>query len=107
MLGYGFTPSINENTKLLLDVHLGYARTDAIETITSGFTTIKEDIDFSGAVFGVKLGSIRNISENAEFEFGFKIDGYSYGESASKSGRTMAKQKQTDVGLFVGLNYKF
>ncbi|MDR0408216.1 MAG: hypothetical protein LBH45_04840 [Campylobacteraceae bacterium] len=69
---------------------------------------MKEDIPFSGIVVGVKLGNIYNINNNMELEFGVKIDAYSYDEAAFKnSSTTKAKQDQTDVGFFIGANYKF
>ncbi|MDR1614160.1 MAG: hypothetical protein LBS26_01175 [Campylobacteraceae bacterium] len=108
VVGYSFTPQISENKRFLLDIHAGSAKTHAVETITSGFTTIKEDIPFSGTVVGVRLGTIYSINKNMELEFTVKIDGLSYDEAAFKnSSTTKAKQDQTDVGFFIGANYKF
>jgi hypothetical protein len=106
-LGYAFTPSSGEKSRFLLDVHVGRASARARETITSGFTVMKEDMKFSGTVIGIKLGGIYEIIENGEIEYGVKMDGYSYGDLTSQSGRITAKREQTDVGLFIGVNYKF
>jgi hypothetical protein len=64
-------------------------------------------MDFSGIVLGIKVGTIRDIGKNTELEFGIKIDGYSYDDISFKNSSAAAKQEQTDVGLFLGFNYKF
>ncbi|MDR0666070.1 MAG: hypothetical protein LBF71_01525 [Campylobacteraceae bacterium] len=97
---------ICKNKRFLLDIHAGSSSADVKEIITSGFTAIQENIKFSGAVFGAKVGTIYEI-ENIEIEFGIKIDKLSYDEVASKSGSTKTKQTQTDIGLFLGASYKF
>jgi opacity protein-like surface antigen len=85
----------------------GYASARVSETITSGFTVMKEKIKFSGSVFGVKIGAIYDLTENGELGYGFKIDEYSYSDLTSNNGHISAKWEQTDIGLFLGINYKF
>lgn len=55
----------------------------------------------------MKLGCIYDIGENFEFEYGVKMDKYFYGDLTSSNGRIGAKRKQSDIGLFLGINYKF
>jgi hypothetical protein len=107
VVGYAFTPSMGEQSRFLLDIHAGRASAQASETITSGLIVMKEEMKFSGTVVGTKIGAIYDLTENGELEYGIKIDGYSYGDLTSNNGRISAKRKQSDVGLFLGVNYKF
>ena len=74
-------------------------------------------------MFGLKLGAIYELNKNNELEFGFKFDTANYKDKDTAissaigtdeiygynvdSTRSIKDIKRTNMGVFVGYNYKF
>ena len=83
------------------------------DIIVGGSLYASYDTDFSqnGFVYGVRLGLIHEINKQNEIEFGLKFDQSKYKDKdinlASNISYGIQNTKRTNMGLFVGYNYKF
>ena len=84
-----------------------------------GGDTFKFDSSLDGFVYGAKFGAIYELNKMGEVEFGFKFDNAKYGNEnlsfvvcnygncTTINGMEVSNAKRTNLGLFVGYNYKF
>nr|MBP3724177.1 hypothetical protein [Campylobacter sp.] len=77
-------------------------------------STMTSDYSQDGFIYGLKLGGIYEINQNNEIEFGLKYDKAKYDDknvALNMSGTlvpmTAKDTKRTNLGVFVGYNYKF
>ena len=76
----------------------------------SGFNNVKTN--YGGFIYGAKIGGIYEIDQNNEIEFGFKIDQTNFDQNQENTATIVgmireAEHKITNMGVFVGYNYKF
>lgn len=102
VFGADYTPKLSENFKFLVGGFIGSAVLNVESKAQGG--GVSEEIKDSGygIVGGVRAGGILTFDEHNEFEIGVKADwaaytGFDYLEDASG----------TNLGAFVGYNYKF
>lgn len=95
LLGYDFTPQIYNEWRGVLGVYGGYTLSK-MKPSEGDFINFKK-----GLAYGAKVGTLYDINENNEMEFGFKAEQLNY---SKKQG---VKPTLTNAGLYVGYAYKF
>lgn len=90
MLGYDFTPQIYNEWRGVLGLYGGYT-----------LLHTNDSTNFNGLAYGAKVGTLYDINENNEVEFGIKAEQLNY---SKKQG---VKPTYTGAGLYVGYAYKF
>ncbi|TKX33986.1 outer membrane beta-barrel protein [Campylobacter taeniopygiae] len=106
LLGYDFTPKLFTNTRAVLGVYSGYAKTN-IDLKTS-FLSLSQDFD--GFVYGAKWGALYELTPCNEIEFGVKAEQIRYNSRnfyQSRIGSNFYDPKQTNYGVYLGYAYKF
>ncbi|MCI5968316.1 MAG: porin family protein [Helicobacter sp.] len=102
LVGFDITPEIATNTRAVVGVYGGVAIANFDVTGVTTDVQYISTISASGShfIYGAKLGALYEIGAG-EIEVGFKADQVSY--KVEDAG----KLKQTNLGLYIGYNYKF
>lgn len=106
LLGYDFTPKLFRNTRAVLGVYSGYAKTDV--DLKTSFLTLSQNYD--GFVYGAKLGAIYEITPHNEIELGVKAEQIRYSSKnfyQSQVGSNIYNPKETNYSAYLGYAYKF
>ncbi|TXE88158.1 porin family protein [Campylobacter volucris] len=106
LFGYDFTPKVFDNTRAVLGLYSGYARTD----LTLKTTLLSLSENFDGFTYGAKIGALYELNSSNEIEFGFKIEKTTYTSEnfyQSAIGSNFYNPEQTNYGLYLGYTYKF
>ena len=134
VIGADWTPKFalaGLDFKGILGAYTGYSKSNikvnrSLQYTDSGNAyTESENFEFdtNAFLFGLKLGAIYELNKNNELEFGFKFDTVSYKNKDTAissaigtdgiygynvdSTRSIKDVKRTNMGVFVGYNYKF
>ncbi|MBF7043345.1 outer membrane beta-barrel protein [Campylobacter volucris] len=106
LFGYDFTPKVFDNTRAVLGLYGGYARTDL--TLKTGRLSLSENFD--GFTYGAKIGALYELNPSNEIEFGFKVEKTTYTSEnfyQNNIGSNFYNPEQTNYGLYLGYTYKF
>lgn len=106
LFGYDFTPKVFDNTRAVLGLYGGYARTD----LTLKTTLLSLSENFDGFTYGAKIGALYELNPSNEIEFGFKVEKTTYTSEnfyQSNIGSNFYNPEQTNYGLYLGYTYKF
>ncbi|MBZ7957485.1 outer membrane beta-barrel protein [Campylobacter sp. RM10541] len=106
LLGYDFTPKLFTNTRAVLGVYSGYAKTDV--DLKTSFLTLSQNYD--GFVYGAKLGAIYEITPHNEIELGIKAEQIHYNTKnfyQNQVGSNFYDPKETNYSAYLGYAYKF
>ena len=117
VLGADWTPKFNLaglDFKAILGAFAGISKIDVKYFAQDGADTMTSDYSQDGFIYGLKLGGIYQINQNNEIEFGLKYDKAKYDDknialnmSGTLAPMTAKDTKRTNLGVFVGYNYKF
>lgn len=94
IVGADYTPTVAQDFKLVLGGYTGYSRLK-IKAVLPNET---EKGSSKGWILGAKIGGEYSLDANNAIEFGFKADKTKYRK---------IDIKETNVGLYLGYNYKF
>nr|MBP3725565.1 hypothetical protein [Campylobacter sp.] len=120
ILGADWTPKFSLgglDFKGILGAFAGISKIDVDYSIASSLGSFKLDYSQDGFIYGLKLGAIYEAAKEHEIEFGFKFDQATYDDTDATiiecSGvcqylpTKITDAKRTNMGVFVGYNYKF
>lgn len=106
LFGYDFTPKIFDDTRAVLGIYGGYAKTDL--TFKTNGLSLSENFD--GFTYGAKIGALYELDSSNEVEFSFKVEKTTYTSEnfyQSSIGSNFYNPEQTNYGLYLGYTYKF
>ena len=120
ILGADWTPKFSLaglDFKGILGAFAGISKIDVDYSIADSLGSVKLDYSQDGFIYGLKLGAIYEAAKQHEIEFGFKFDSAKYDDKDTTmvecSGTCVyepakiSDAKRTNMGVFVGYNYKF
>lgn len=99
LAGFDATPEIAANTRAVVGVYGGIASANGDYSGNVNGSHDSESDSENGFIYGGKLGALYEIG-TGEIEGGFKAEQVSYKVDGDKL-------KQTNLGLYIGYNYKF
>nr|MBP3724373.1 hypothetical protein [Campylobacter sp.] len=121
LIGADWTPKFNIaglDFKAILGAFAGISKIDVEYFAQDSVAIHTSDYSQNGFIYGLKLGGIYEINQNNEIEFGLKFDQAKYsdkdfqikeciGGTCIQIPTTAKDAKRTNIGVFVGYNYKF
>ena len=99
LAGFDATPEIATNARAVVGVYGGIASLNGDFSGNLNGSHVLESNSENGFIYGGKLGALYEIG-TGEIEGGFKAEQVSYKVDGDK-------EKQTNLGLYIGYNYKF
>ena len=121
VLGADWTPKFSLaglDFKGALGAFAGISKIDVEYYMGDNIGSFSADYSQNGFIYGAKLGAIYDLEKMGEIEFGLKFDQAKYsdkdfqlkecgGGTCISNPATAKDTKRTNIGVFVGYNYKF